>query len=159
MSHTKEPAALAILNPSGKAIRIWWSGAEVERARRIARDDFNTSPVYLYSEDVLLSLEKQRDDLLKALQSISNITGDAGFNIGGPLEFCPGELPADEATRLLSLAGEYFNDISKEASRAIASVKGDHIEHQLNMVTSAPAIVFYPAGSLGESVESEGGEA
>lgn len=25
--------------------------------------------------------------------------------------------------------------------------------------TSAPAIVFYPAGSLGESVESEGGEA
>lgn len=68
--------------------------------------------------------EAQRDDLLAALQSISNITGDAGFNIGGPLEHCPGELPADEVKRLLSLACEYLKDISKEASRAIARVKG-----------------------------------
>ena len=33
-------------------------------------------------------------------------------------------------------------------------------EQPLEMVeTSAPAIVFYPAGSLGEQIESEGGEA
>lgn len=46
------------------------------------------------------------------------------------------------------------------AESAIASVKGNHTEQPLEMVgTSAPAIVFYPAGSLGEYVESEGGEA
>jgi hypothetical protein len=66
---------------------------------------------------------KQRDELLAALQSISKITGDAGFNIGGPLEHCPGEISADDAKRLLSLACEYLKDTSKAASRAIASVE------------------------------------
>lgn len=106
-------------------------------------------------------LVKQRDDLLAALQSISNITGDAGFNIGWPLEFCPGELPEDETNRLLSLACEYLKDISKEASRAIARVKADQFRDATKKTddTSAPSIVFYPAGSLGEAVDSEGGAA
>jgi hypothetical protein len=68
-------------------------------------------------------IRQQRDELLAALQSISKITGDAGFNIGGPLEHCPGGLSSDDAKRLLSLACEYLKDTSKAASRAIASVE------------------------------------
>lgn len=42
---------------------------------------------------------------------------------------------------------------------AIASAKADHFRDATKMIdeTSAPAIVFYPAGSLGEAVEPEGG--
>lgn len=72
----------------------------------------------------IAELEKQRDELLAELKSISKITGDAGFNIGGPLEHCPGEIDHDEAKRLLILACEYLKDTSKAAHRAIASVKG-----------------------------------
>ena len=69
------------------------------------------------------TFRRQRDELLAALQSISKITGEAGFNIGGPLEHCQGELEHDEAKRLLSLACEYLKDTSKAAYRVIASVK------------------------------------
>lgn len=72
----------------------------------------------------LHEVEKQRDTLLAALESISKITYDAGFNIGGPLEHCPGNIGHDEAKRLLSLACEYLKDTSKAAHRAITSVKG-----------------------------------
>ena len=75
-------------------------------------------------QGVICDFREQRDELLEALQSISKITGEAGFNIGGPLEHCPGELEHDEAKRLLSLACEYLKDTSKAACRAIASVKG-----------------------------------
>jgi len=70
---------------------------------------------------MLREANKQRDELLAALQSISNITGDAGFNIGGPLEHCPGELEHAEAKRFLSLACEYLKDVSKAAFSAIAT--------------------------------------
>lgn len=41
-----------------------------------------------------------------------------------------------------------------DARAAIAKAKGNHTEQPLEMVeSSAPAIVFYPAGSLGEEVQ------
>lgn len=89
--------------------------------------DAVSEPLYISPEKE--ALQRQRDELLAALQSISNITGDAGFNIGGPLEHCPGEIDYDEAKRLLSLACEYLKDTSKAASRAIASVKGGACKH------------------------------
>lgn len=46
----QEPAAFAILSDSGNAVRIWWSGAERERAERIAAEDFPGMPlVALYA--------------------------------------------------------------------------------------------------------------
>lgn len=70
-------------------------------------------------------LEERCDELLEALQSISKITGDVGFNIGGRLlEHCTGDIEHDEAKRLLSLACEYLKDTSKAAQRAISRAKG-----------------------------------
>lgn len=49
----QEPAAFAILSDSGNAVRIWWSGAERERAERIAAEDFHGMPlVALYASPV-----------------------------------------------------------------------------------------------------------
>lgn len=126
----------------------------------------------LVSASVHSALAQQRDELLAAIKSISKITGDAGFNIGGPLEHCPGEIDHDEAKRLLSLACEYLKDTSKAAHRAIASVKSEESAtcEKCNTPdlcreygracdpydlpeTSVPAIVFYPAGSLSEPIE------
>lgn len=50
---------------------------------------------------------------------------------------------------------EYFVPIGivDRLDAAIAGVKGNHIVESNNMVeTTAPAIVFFPAGSLGEEV-------
>lgn len=57
-----------------------------------------------------------------------------------------------------------FPTIHNTANAAIASVKADHFRGVTKMIdeaseTSIPAIVFYPAGSLGEPVDSEGDEA
>lgn len=56
--------------------------------------------------------------------------------------------------------GQYDHLTAEQIADAKAFA-ADHSEHHLNMVneTSVPAIVFYPAGSLGEAVGSEGGEA
>lgn len=69
------------------------------------------------------AVQKQRDDLLAALKSISDTTGDAGFNIGGPMEYCPEEIDLEGAKALLALSCEYLKSISKVASSAIASAK------------------------------------
>lgn len=104
-------------------------------------------------------LEKQSDDLLAALDRIRSKSAALGIDA-----------------------------IFDEATEAIASVKGEPCTHSREIEhstgdgtpvmfcpdcgrneaqparfssddTSAPAIVFYPAGSLGEAVDSEGGEA
>lgn len=51
--------------------------------------------------------------------------------------------------------GRFANSI---VDKAIASAKSyGQPEKQAKTETSVPAIVFYPAGSLGEAIESEGG--
>lgn len=45
---------------------------------------------------LLREAKQQRDDPLSVLEDIAKITYDAGFNIGGPLEHCPGNLPKVE---------------------------------------------------------------
>ena len=50
---------------------------------------------------------------------------------------------------------EILELVNLAAAKAIASVKGNHIEQPLEMVeSSAQDIVFYPAWSLGEEVHS-----
>ncbi len=98
--------------------------------------------VPLYEQDSIDELIKQRDDLLDAAELLREVI--------------------IKKNRAGADWGNLFSDVMvaiEMANHAIARVKGNHIEHQLNMVTSAPAIVFYPSGSLGEPVESEGGEA
>ena len=96
------------------ALQLWLQNHN----RRLTQDAIDEALM-----EYITHVEKQRDELLAALQSISKITGEAGFNIGGPLEHCQGELEHDEAKRLLSLACEYLKDTSKAAYRVIASVK------------------------------------
>lgn len=95
-------------------------------------------------------MEKQRDDLLAALEGLHKVCEIA---LAGKY----GEQHTYFETRAC-----HFVEAStamRAAEDAIASVKGNHSEQSLDMVTSAPAIVFYPAGSLGEYVDSEGGAA
>lgn len=80
-------------------------------------------------------LEKQRDELLSALEK------------------CRKELSA--------WMRDHGDDISTQeavadARAAIASVKGINLDvrNSRTTETAAPAIVFYPAGSLGEEVQS-----
>ena len=60
------------------------------------------------------------------------------------------------ATAFSALSGNMILElVNLAAAKAIASVKGNHIEQPLEMVeSSAQDIVFYPAGSLGEEVHS-----
>lgn len=80
-------------------------------------------------------LEKQRDELLAVLKiTRSNI---ASLGPAGAIEpYMP------------------YREWLSQVDAAIASVNTDHIVEPTEMVeTSAPAIVFYPAGSLGEEVQ------
>lgn len=61
----------------------------------------------------------------------------------------------------LKESAEYWSEydvplgIVKRLDAAIDSVRGNHAEQPLDMVeTTAPALIFYLAGSLGEAVES-----
>jgi len=73
MGHPKEPSAYAVLNKSGSAIRIWWSGSERERAERIAAEDFDSKLTALYSDDVIRDIEMQRDDLSAELEESDSV--------------------------------------------------------------------------------------
>lgn len=81
-------------------------------------------------------LEKQRDVLLAALQrQVDNIE-----------RWLETDIPASP---------EESKSIYEQMVSALASTKSNHTEQAPEMVeTSAPAIVFYPAGSLGEEVNS-----
>lgn len=85
-------------------------------------------------------LEKQRDELLAALVNSRNCLESANEMGDGPIV----------DTIWYGRAETLFDYMDN----AIASVRGNHPEQPLDMVeTTAPAIVFYPAGSLGEEVQ------
>lgn len=78
-------------------------------------------------------IEKQRDELLAMLEKV---TAKLAW------------LNSDDCGHIMAL--------TDEAESVIASVKGINpvVKESLTTETAAPAIVFYPAGSLGEEVQS-----
>jgi hypothetical protein len=103
----------------------------------------NISHLYLEIAGAKSNVEfiaKQRDELLAALVNARNCLESANEMGDGPIV----------DTIWYGRAETLFDYMDN----AIASVKGNHSEQPLDMVeTTAPAIVFYPAGSLGEEVQ------
>lgn len=94
-----------------------------EKAKELDKIARDCTAGYESALEEIATLTRQRDLAVAALESISKITGDAGFNIGGPLEHCPGDIDGDELKRLLSLSCEYLKDTSKAAFRALSTIK------------------------------------
>lgn len=102
--------------------------------------------------DYLREMKKQRDELLAALEKMNRAY------VG---------LMENGRDRIIMLGGDCDQvDVMErndpnlcEIRATIASVKSDQFRDATKMAdeTSVPAIVFYPAGSLGEEVYSEGG--
>lgn len=90
----------------------------------------------LFDKVAIRSIQKQRDELLAALREISDDYADR-FDLSSP-STNPG-----------------IKYVIENARAAIANAKhnGQH-EKQPENESAAPAIVFYPAGSLGEEVNS-----
>lgn len=76
-------------------------------------------------ETQLIEANTLAERLTDALQAIRKITGDAGFNVGGPIEHCgAADNPAD-AKDLLLAAHEYLKGVSKIAEAALNRNKFD----------------------------------
>lgn len=165
MSQSHQPTAFAILNKDGTAIRIWWANSR-ERAERAAKEMGETL-ISLYSQR---SLDEIRDALTAFRQNIAFATT---CNLVARLEQTKRErdillaaieklsrrfeacIDGEAGAPASSIAS--WHDI---ASVATASVKCyGQPEKQPKTETAVPAIVFYPAGSLGETIDSEGGAA
>lgn len=93
---------------------------------------------------------KQRDDLFAKLDNLEGRATLAEVQRDELLTIC----------RNVVERGIGASDV-KAMKAAIASVNADKFRGATKKAaeTSAPAIVFYPSGSLGEPIESEGGEA
>ena len=83
--------------------------------------------------------------LLRAMQTISKMTGDAGFNIGGPIEYCDAANDPEAAKELLIAATEYLKGISKLSGEAIARA-------QSPARTAVPATANFPHDDMGAEV-------
>lgn len=99
-------------------------------------------------------LENQRDELLAAIDTV--VKAIMIFRNEPTLQRLHA-LRSSNGYGVLQQAMDIGLDV-------IASVKADHFRGVTKMIdeaseTSIPAIVFYPAGSLGEPVDSEGDEA
>jgi hypothetical protein len=121
-------------------------------------DQFTCHPVSRSIDEIgmaggmLIDLLKQRDELLAALEKMNRAY------VG---------LMENGRDRIIMLGGDCDQvDVMErndpnlcEIRATIASVKSDQFRDATKMAdeTSVPAIVFYPAGSLGEEVYSEGG--
>lgn len=119
----------------------------------------------------LAILKKQRDDLLSVLRRVAweAASYSEAVEIAKSAICETGILPPKPA--IASVKGSQFDVDCDGGSRAgyecpvcrqcdcRGCATSDHSRDATQMnETSAPAIVFYPAGSLGEYVESEGGE-
>lgn len=73
--------------------------------------------------DSVRPLEPVNQRMLVALKEIARITGDAGFNVGGPLQNATGNESAATAMEFLRLAANYLEEISKVSAAAIAAAE------------------------------------
>lgn len=150
--------------------RIRWLSRQLEGEKAAAQN---------YRNDAITAM-RQRDELLKARQAlgadIANLTNQRDELLSLLVEFSDA-LPSDD---YMAAQGQTPGPLLQRIRLAIASAKGeapttctkcntpdlcreygracDPYPGQ-DAETSVPAIVFYPAGSLGEQVESEGGAA
>lgn len=85
------------------------------------------------------------ETLLMAMQAINKMTGDAGFNIGGPIEYCDAANDPEAAKELLIAATEYLKGISKLSGKAIARA-----QHPTQ--TAVPATANFPHDDMGAEV-------
>lgn len=147
MSHTKEPmhAEIWLQCPNRDSMSEWYGGVTW------AEDQINDDDTKYVRADLFDAATKQRDDLLAALDRIRSKSAALGI-----------DAIFDEATEAIaSVKGETPTtckkcntpDLCMEYGRACDQYPGEEAD------TSAPSIVFYPAGSLGEAVDSEGGAA
>lgn len=135
---------------------------KVDSAFKSAQDDAYARGYRRGRED-LIEIRKQRDELLAVLIEARAAIASATLCVVFDRQ------PTDDEIRKLIDISKPGSDIGK-INAAIASAKSFCVqqsaksERQAELTltdetqTSAPAIVFYPAGSLGEAVESEGGE-
>lgn len=125
-------------------------GYAIVRADRIVATELTLALAerWLFSEIIPLCPASERNDLQREVASMKEQRDqllNAAETIGINAEEC---LDFDECTAMLIPIDDYH-----KLMEAADSAKPDHVRDTTKMMeTTVPAIVFYPAGSLGEEI-------